>query len=112
MDGGEINLAGKKYNRGLSIPPDSVLTYKLDGTYREFKATAGILDRVKPENVSLKLRIEVDGRIVIHQTIAKKAPFEITLNVKDAREIKIAVERESLTLAANQLNLADARVQK
>ena len=112
MDGGEINLAGKRYNRGLSIPPDSVLTYKLDGTYREFKATAGILDRVKPENVSLKLRIEVDGRIVINQTIAKKAPFEITLNVKDAREIKIAVERESLTLAANQLNLADARVQK
>lgn len=113
LDGADIMLGGRKYARGLSIPPDSVLTYKLDGNYREFKAVPGILDRVKPENVTLKLRIEVDGRSVFSQVISKKVPpAELTLNVKDAKELKIVVERESLTLSANQLNLADARVQK
>jgi hypothetical protein len=111
--GADIVLRGKKFPRGVSVPPDAVLTYKLDGTFREFKATAGILDEVKPENCRLRLRVSVDGREVLNEVVSKKdPPKEITLNVKDAKELKIAVERESLTLAANQLNLADARVQK
>jgi hypothetical protein len=50
---------------------------------------------------------------VFNELVSKKdPPREINLNVKDAKELKLIVERESLSLAANQLNLADARVQK
>ncbi|OWK44308.1 NPCBM/NEW2 domain-containing protein [Fimbriiglobus ruber] len=108
----EIVLAGKKFSKGISVPPDTTLTYKFDPTFREFKATVGILDGVKPDNSSLKLRIEIDGREVFAETIGKKdAPREVTLNVKDAKELKLTVEREAL-FAGNQLNLADARLQK
>ncbi len=111
-DGAEISLDGRKFTKGLSIPPDTILTYKLDGTFRELKALAGIPDGTNRDSWSLKLRIEVDGRRVFEETITKKARTrEITLNVKDAKELKIIVERDSLFLG-NQLNLAEARLQK
>ncbi len=112
IGGTEIVLGGKKFARGVSIPPDTTLTYTLNGDYREFKATAGILDGVKPDDGALRLRVEADGRVIFNESVGKKAePKEITLNVKDVKELKIAVERESL-FSGNQVNLADARVQK
>ena len=88
------------------------MTYKLDGTFRELKTLAGIPDGTNRDSWSLKLRIEVDGRSVFEETITKKVRTrEITLNVKDAKELKIIVERDSLFLG-NQLNLAEARLQK
>jgi hypothetical protein len=108
----EIVLGGRKFAKGISVPPDTTLTYKLDGDYREFKAVTGILDGVKPDDGALKLRIEVDGRAVFNETVRKKdKPRAINLNVKDAKELKITVEREAL-FSGNQINLADARVQK
>ena len=111
----EIVLAGRKFAKGISIPPDTALTYNLSGDYREFKAVAGILDGVKPDNGALKLRIEADGRAIFNETVSKKdPPKEITLNVKDVKELKIVVERDpqNALYFGNQINLADARVQK
>ena len=111
----EIVLAGKKFAKGVSVPPDTALTYNLSGDYREFKAVAGILDGVRPDNGALRLRVEADGRAIFNETVSKKdPPKEITLNVKDVKELKIVVERDpqNALYFGNQLNLADARVQK
>ncbi|HET6572379.1 MAG TPA: NPCBM/NEW2 domain-containing protein [Fimbriiglobus sp.] len=111
----EIVLAGKKYAKGISVPPDTALTYNLSGDYREFKAVAGILDGVRPDNGVLRLRIEADGRAIFDEPVSKKGPPKaITLNVKDVKELKIVVERDaqSALYFGNQINLGDARVQK
>ncbi len=111
----DIVLAGRKFAKGISVPPDTALTYKLSGDYREFKAVAGILDGVRPDNGTLKLRVEADGRAIFNETVSKKEPpKEITLNVKDVKELKIVVERDpqNALYFGNQNNLADARVQK
>jgi hypothetical protein len=115
IGGSEIVLGGRKFARGISIPPDTTLTYRLSGDYRQFKAVVGILDGVRPDNGALKLRIEADGRAIFDETISKKEPpKEINLNVKDVKELKITVQRDpqNALYFGNQVNLADARVQK
>jgi hypothetical protein len=112
---GEIVLAGKKFAKGISVPPDTALTYRLGGDYREFKTVAGILDAVRPDNAALRLRVEADGRVIFDEVVSKKEPpKEITLNVKDVKELKIIVARDpqNALYFGNQVNLADARVQK
>lgn len=112
IGGGEIVLGGNKYTKGVSVPPDVSLVYKLDGTHREFKAVVGILDGVKPDDGVLRVRIELDGRAVFDEAIKKKdKPRDLNLNVKDAKELKITVERVDL-FSGNQINFADARLQK
>ena len=112
LDGSDVTLDGKKFARGVSLPPDCVATYKLGGDYREFKAVVGILDGANRESWSLRLRVEVGGRAVFDEVIPKSAkPREVVLNVKDAKELRVVVERVGL-FAGDQINLGDARLQK
>ena len=112
LDGSDIVLDGKKFARGVSLPPDCVATYKLDGGYREFKAVVGIQDGNNRESWSLRLRLEVNGRAAFDEVVTKSArPREVVLNVKDAKELRVVVERVGL-YAGDQLNLGDARLQK
>ncbi len=112
LDGSDVTLDGKKFARGVSLPPDCVATYKLGGDYREFKAVVGILDGANRESWSLRLRVEVGGRALFDEVIPKAAkPREIVLNVKDAKELRVVVERVGL-FAGDQINLGDARLQK
>ena len=112
LDGSDLTLDGKKFARGVSLPPDCVATYKLDGDYREFKAVVGIQDGANRESWSLRLRIEVGGRPVFDELVTKAAkPREVVLNVKDAKELRVVVGRVGL-FAGDQINLGDARLQK
>ena len=112
LDGSDVTLDGKKFARGVSLPPDCVATYKLGGDYREFKAVVGIQDGANRESWSLRLRVEVGGRAVFDEVVPKSAKSrEIVLNVKDAKELRVVVERVGL-FAGDQINLGDARLQK
>jgi hypothetical protein len=59
--------------------------------------------------------IEADGRKLVEQTFENhpktKKPLELNLNVKDVKELKITVGRESL-FSGEGLNFGDARLQK
>lgn len=111
VGGADIVLGGRKYAHGLSVPPDTTLACPVEG-YREFKATVGIADGVRPEDAALTLKIAIDGRPVLTERVSKAdKPRDVTLNVKDAKQLSITVERDAL-YAGNQINLADARVQK
>jgi hypothetical protein len=110
--GPDITIDGKKFTKGVSVPRDLSVSYKLDGTYREFKALAGIPDGENRGSWALRLRIEVDGRTAYNEVLSKKdRPKDITLNVKDAKEVRISVEADGL-FAGGELSLAEARFQK
>ncbi|MGL6075755.1 MAG: hypothetical protein ACRC8S_16485 [Fimbriiglobus sp.] len=96
----------------VSIPVDTTLTYKLDGNFREFRATPMLLAPTNADSWGLRLRIEVDGRKIYEEVVSSKTkPAELTFNVKDAREVRVMVEREGLFLGSRLL-LGDARIQK
>ena len=50
---------------------------------------------------------------VVHDEVIPKSakPREVVLNVKDAKELRVVVERVGL-FAGDQINLGDARLQK
>ena len=109
-----LRLAGKVYPKGLWISPETTLTYKLNGEYREFKAVIGLDDEGREANANsaAKLVVTADGRVLLNQTYTRKdAAKELTLNVKDVKELKITVDRVTL-FSGSHLDLADARLQK
>ena len=113
IGGGPIMLAGKAFTRGVSIPPGTVIAYPLGGKFREFRAVVGVQDRMGRSAVTMRLRIELDGRLALDEAFASdKPPRELAIDIRDARDLRISVERAGAALDGDQLNLADARVQK
>ncbi len=115
-EGNGLRVGGRPYQKGVWVSPETTLTFPLGGNYREFKALVGIDDAVPVVTSKVTLVIEVDGRKLVEETFdnatkAKKKVLELNLNVKDAKELKITVGRESL-FSGEGLNFADARLQK
>jgi hypothetical protein len=108
----DIILDTKRYTKGFTMPRGAVATFKLDGTFREFKALAGILDGNNRDTWRLKLIVDVDGRTVFNEVISKKQKARVLgLNIKDAKELKLTVEPVG-EFQGDQLNLAEARLQR
>jgi hypothetical protein len=111
-ENGPLKLDGSIYGKGLWLYPDAVLSYKLGGDYREFKATAGVDDSVTVASATVRLTVWADDKVIFNEVIARKdKPRALVLDVKGAKVLKIGIERGAL-FQGNQLNLAEARVQK
>jgi hypothetical protein len=111
-DGPGFKLSGVSYARGLWIAPDVSLTYKLNAEYREFKAIIGVDDTIPLATSAVRLTIDADGRALFTGTVSRKdKPRELTLDVKNVKVMKIVVEPEGL-FQGNQINLAEAKLQK
>jgi hypothetical protein len=107
-----IKIDGQTYGKGLWVFPDTTLTYKLNGDYREFKAVVGVDEAVQVASSAVKLTIEADGKVVFAEVVSRKDKARpLTLDVKGVKQLKIGVEREGLYLG-NQVDLAEARLQK
>lgn len=107
-----LKLDGQTYAKGLWVFPDTTLTYKLGGDYREFKALVGVDETVPVASSSVKLTIEADGKSLFAEVVSRKDKVRtLNLDVKGVKQLKISVEREALFLG-NQVNLAEARLQK
>jgi len=109
-----LRLGGRVYPKGLWLHPETTLTYKLNGEYREFKAVVGIDDEGREANLNSAavLTVFADGRELFSKTYARKDdPQELTLNVKDVKELKVRLSRDTL-FTGSHLDLADARLQK
>lgn len=111
-EGPGFKLGNVNYSRGLWIAPDVSLTYKLNAEYREFKAMIGVDDTIPVATSAVKFTIEADGKPVFSEVIVRKdKPRELTLDVKNVKLLKLTVEPEGL-FQGNQLDLAEARLQK
>jgi hypothetical protein len=112
-NGPGFRLDRKVYAKGVWVAPETSLTYQLNGDYREFKAIFGIDDTVQVASGNVIVVVEADGRQLLAQTITRKGgkPVEVNLNVKDAKVLKISVDREGL-YTGGALSMGDARLQK
>lgn len=114
-EGNGLRVGGKTYPKGVWVAPETTVKYPLKGDYREFKAVVGIDDAVPVLTSKVTLVIEADGRQLVTQVFENnpktKKPLELNLNVKDVKELKITVSRESL-FSGEGLNFGDARLQK
>ena len=105
-------LDGRKYTAGVAVPVDAVCTFRLDGGYREFRAAVGLPDGPGRGDWAVRLRIDVDGKPAFDAVVKKgDKPRDLSLSVKDAKELKVAADRTGLCVG-DQVILADARVQK
>lgn len=114
-EGNGLRVGGKLFSKGVWVAPETTLKYPLGGNYREFKAVVGIDDAVPVVTSKVTLLVEADGRVLVEKTFEKTAkpakPLELNLNVKDVKELKIVVGRESL-FSGEGLNFGDAKLQK
>lgn len=111
-EGPGFKMANATYSRGLWIAPDVSLTYKLNAEYREFKCLCGFSDSINVATAAVRLTIEADGKPLFNEVIQRRdKPRELTLDVKNVKQLKISVDGEGLYLG-NEINLAEARLQK
>ena len=68
-----LKLGSEQFPKGITIAPDTKLTFTLGGDYREFKAVAGLQEFATDGNLEAKLIIETDdGRILFSESIKRK----------------------------------------
>ena len=107
-----LRLDGKTYPKGLWIYPETTLRYKLGAEFNTVHVVLGIDETVQIATSAVKLTIEADGRPLFSQVVGRKdKALEKLFDVKEVKELKITVERESL-YTGSQINLGDARLQK
>ena len=109
---GELELAGRKYTKGLSLHSRTSLVYRLPGQFRRFKATVGIDDRVRPRG-NVQLVIHGDQRELLSTTVTgADEPLPLDLDLTGVRRLTILVDFGSDMDVADHLDLCDARIVK
>lgn len=108
-----LKLGSDIYPKGISIAPETRLTFPIGGDYREFKAVIGLQESTPDANLEAKVVIETDeGRVLLSEVLKRKdKPRAIGLDVKGVKQLLISVEA-NLPINGNRVILADARVQK
>jgi hypothetical protein len=108
---GPIAVGGRRFAKGLAIPPDATVTVPLNGGYREFRTVIGVHDLARAEYTALSVKVEVDGRVVLDDPLTRAGPpQDFGVGVKDARELKLTVTGPPAL--GNQVCFADARLLK
>jgi len=107
-----LQLAGKKYDKGLSLYSRTVIDYRVPAGMKKFKATTGIDDAVR-EAGNVRLTISADGKKLFDQSITgKDAPAELDLDLAGAKRLSILVDYGDQFDAGDYLDLAEARMLK
>jgi hypothetical protein len=108
-----LKLGTEVYPKGISVAPETRLTYNIGGDYREFRAVVGVQEKTPDGNLEARLTIETEeGRVLFSEVLKRKdKPRTIGLDVKGAKQIRISVEAD-FPVNGNTVILADAKVQK
>ena len=112
LAGEPLKLGNEVFSKGLLVAPDSVLSYTINGDYREFKALIGIPESTPDANLQAKVTIEADGRSLFSETIRRKdKPKAVSLDVKGVKSLRLIVEAE-FPVNGNRVLFGSALVQK
>ena len=112
LSGEPLKLGTDTYPKGLLIAPDTVLTFNINGDYRDFKAIIGIPEITPDANLEAKVTIEADGRVLFSEPIKRKdKPKGVSLDVKGVKQLRVIVEAD-FGVNGNRVLFGDARVQK
>jgi hypothetical protein len=102
-DGCPLRLAGRIYRKGLYVHSHSVVRLPLDGGYRSFQCSFGILDddpgaqmpNRTPEKADVTARVVADGKTLWEEegvTLARGARSVGPLDVKGVKVLELIVE--------------------
>jgi hypothetical protein len=112
FDSGPLQIAGKKYDKGLAIHSRTEMVYRLPDSFRRFKAVAGIDDSVRPQG-NIQLTIRGDDKVLLDATISgTDGPKGIDLDISGTRRLDILVDYGKNTDVGDQLDLCNARIVK
>ncbi|MCG3178147.1 MAG: hypothetical protein BIFFINMI_00470 [Phycisphaerae bacterium] len=89
--GGAISLGGARHDRGMGMRATSRATWELDGTFKRFRATAGLDDKVGAASLGATMQVVADGRVIWEQTVRPGASVEVDLDVSGVRKLELAV---------------------
>ena len=111
IDGDDIMLQDKKYDKGLSMYAGVELEYSLNEKYSSFKALLGVDTRVAEEGQGkVTVTIYCDGEKRNAYEVSVTAPVPIAVNVKDAKKLRIVVSGSNFTNFSGHAMLANAHV--
>ncbi|MBI3824012.1 MAG: NPCBM/NEW2 domain-containing protein [Planctomycetes bacterium] len=111
LDGDQIMLQDKKYEKGLSMYAGVDLQYALAGKYKDFKALLGVDTRIADEgqgDVTVTIYCDAEKRSTFK--VSTKAPTPIAVNVKDVQTLRIVVSGSPVTNFGGHATLANAHV--
>ncbi len=105
-----LRLGGIEYAKGLGVHSRSEIAFDVDGRYRQFAATIGIDDAVRPRG-NVIFRILADDREVFHSgpVTGRDEPRPILADVAKARRVWLIVEYGEELDLADHADWADAR---
>lgn len=92
ITGGNLRVAGKKYEKGIGTHPKGEITFALGGKHKNFRAEAGIDDAGDPTG-SVIFSVRVDGKEAFNSGLVRagQAPIPIDLSVAGASTLTLAV---------------------
>jgi hypothetical protein len=92
LTGGPIRLAGRGYEKGIAMHSRSLLTYALDGRYRQFAAVVGIADDMADRG-DVTLAVLGDGRVLweARNVHGGEPPRDVLADVTGVRELSLHV---------------------
>lgn len=92
LDGGPIVLAGRRFQKGVSMRSRSSLAYRIDGAAAQFVATVGVLDETNGRGDCVAA-IVGDGRVRWTRRIrGGEAPAEASVDVRGVQLLELIVE--------------------
>ncbi len=112
LQGGALRLDGKSYERGLAMRSGTSVTYRLPSGYRQFSATVGIDDRVRPAG-HVRLVVEGDGRELLEAEVTgRDPPRSVSLDIAGVRRLTIRADYGRDMDVADHLDLCDAKIMR
>lgn len=122
VTGGALRLGGRAYDKGLGVHSRCVLTYRLDGAYKEFRAVIGLDDSTRymgePGLGAVVFRVLLDDKPAREYpsgvTQRKgQAPTELSIDVSNARTLTLEADFDPTSLhILGRANWADAHLIK
>ena len=87
----KLSISGATYPYGISVIPESIIPFALDGQAQRFSALCGVDDGAK--NAEVEFSVRVDNKIIWHSGIMKKdmPAKEVAINLEGANELALLV---------------------
>lgn len=103
--GGFLRVGGRLYLKGLGVHSAAGLTYKLDGKYRQFRASCAIDDHAAGRG-SARFRVYVDRKLKFTSDTVRgnDPPVAVSVPVEGARQLDLLVDYAD---RADELDHAD-----
>jgi hypothetical protein len=113
--GRELRLGASVYAKGLGMHSRSRVTYRLDGGYKRFEATAGLDARTGREGAA-RVRVLADGKPLAlpgdGELVGGKGPLAVGVDVAGVKELTLEVDYLRRGPVQGNVNWVDARLVK